>query len=149
MENIINAFGIDVRLIIVQIINFTILMVALGYFLYTPILNMLATREEKITQGMKDAKAAALALASAGDEKKGILTNAHLSAEDVARRAKVASDANTAMLLTEAQTKATIMLKEAEVNAEQLRTKITKEAEAEIAKTAMLAAEKILRTQAS
>ncbi len=149
MEEIIQAFGIDGRLIIIQIVNFAILMGALGYFLYTPILNMLAVREEKIAQGMKDAESAASARAAAEEEKKIVLTSAHQSAEEVAKRAKLAADATTATLLFEAQTKATATLKDAEVKAEQLRAKITKEAEAEIAKIAVLAAEKILRTQTS
>jgi F0F1-type ATP synthase membrane subunit b/b' len=56
MEAIVEAFGIDAHLIIVQIVNFAILMAALGYFLYTPILNLLRDREEKIAQRKKKRK---------------------------------------------------------------------------------------------
>jgi F0F1-type ATP synthase membrane subunit b/b' len=56
MEEIIHAFGIDQRLIIIQIVNFAILAGALGYFLYTPVLRLLREREEKIAQGLKDAE---------------------------------------------------------------------------------------------
>jgi len=149
MEQIIEAFGIDVRLIIIQIVNFAILMGALGYFLYTPILNALKAREEKITQGIKDAEAAAQARANAEEEKKEVLTAAHASAQEVAKRAKVSADETTATLLAVAEEKAAALQVEAEQKAEQLRAKIQKDTEAEIAKTALLATEKILRERAS
>lgn len=149
MEQIIEAFGIDVRLIIIQIVNFAILMGALGYFLYTPILSALKAREEKITEGIKDAEAAAQARANAEVEKKEVLTAAHASAEEIAKRAKVSADETTATLLAQAQQKAAAVEADAYTKAEQLKAKIQKETEAEIAKTALLATEKILRERTS
>lgn len=149
MEAIIEAFGIDARLIIIQIVNFTILMVALGYFLYKPILKMLKEREDKIAQGMADAEAAAVAKSQAEEEKKEILTAAHASASEVALRAKSQAESTATEIVTEAQGKAADVLKTAAEKAEQLRAQVQKEAEAEIAKTAILAAEKILSGKAS
>ena len=145
MENIITAFGIDVRLIIVQIINFTILMVALGYFLYTPILNLLREREEKIATGIKDAEAAAVAKASAEVEKAAVLTEAHQAAAEVNTRAKAAADVTAAEIVRAAEAVAAAAKAKAVVDAEQLKAAAIKASEAEIAKTAILAAEKILR----
>lgn len=149
MEQIIEAFGIDVRLIIIQIVNFGILMGALGYFLYTPILNALKEREEKITAGIKDAEAAAKALANAEEEKKEVLTAAHASADQIAKRAKVTADETTATILEEAKKKAVALEADAVEKAKQLKVKIQKETEAEIAKTAILATEKILQERTS
>ena len=148
MEAIINAFGIDVHLIIVQIINFTILMVALGYFLYTPILNMLRDREEKIAAGIKDAEAAAVAKASAEEEKKVVLTDAHKAAAEVGARAKVTAEVAAAEIVAAAEAAAHAAKAKAVVEAEQLKAAAIKASEAEIAKTAILAAEKILREKA-
>jgi len=145
MEQIIEAFGIDVRLIIIQIVNFFILMAALGYFLYNPILNMLKSREDKIKEGIENAEAAAQARANAEEEKKAVLTTAHASAKEIADRAKASADETTATLLATAKQKASEVHADALLKAEQLRLKIQKETEAEIAKTALLATEKILR----
>ena len=145
MENIIAAFGIDARLIIVQIINFTILMAALGYFLYTPILNLLREREEKIATGIKDAEAAAVAKASAEVEKAAVLTEAHQAAAEVNTRAKAAADVTAAEIVRAAEAVAAAAKAKAVVDAEQLKAAAIKASEAEIAKTAILAAEKILR----
>ena len=148
MEAIIAAFGIDVHLIVVQIINFTILMVALGYFLYTPILNMLRDREEKIAAGIKDAEAAAVAKASAEEEKKVVLTDAHKAAAEVGARAKVTAEVAAAEIVAAAEAAAHAAKAKAVVEAEQLKAAAIKASEAEIAKTAILAAEKILREKA-
>ena len=76
MEQLIEAFGIDVRLIIIQVFNFGILMAVLTYFLYKPVLKMLNEREAKIAQGIKDAEEAAKVRGEATEEKKAILEKA-------------------------------------------------------------------------
>ncbi len=145
MEDIINAFGVDVRLITIQIVNFLVLMTVLGYFLYTPILKVLKDRAEKVAQGLADAEAAALARSNAETEKKQVLTEAHSAASEVAMRAKVAADEKTTQLIAAAEARAAQVLADAQKNAERLHTEATKAAEADIAKAALLAAEKILR----
>jgi len=149
MEAIVHAFGIDVHLIIVQIINFVILMVALGYFLYTPVLNLLREREEKIAAGIKDAEAAAAAKASAEVEKAAVLTEAHHAAADVNARAKVTAEVAAAEIVAAAEAAAHAAKAKAVLEAEQLKAAAIKASEAEIAKTAILAAEKILREKAA
>lgn len=149
MEEIIKAFGIDLRLIVIQIVNFTILMSILGYFLYTPILNLLKEREEKIAKGIKDAEAAAKAKAEADVEKQAVLTAAHDEARDINTRAKIAADEKAASIVDGAEEKANAIVKNAELRAAEAADQIKKEAEGEIAKTAILAVEKLLREQAS
>ncbi len=149
MEQLIAAFGLDLRLIIIQVVNFGLLMVALTYFLYTPVLKLLREREEKIAQGMKDAARAAEALAEAADEKKGIITAANQEAEAMASRAKTHADEKAAVIMAEANTKAAQVAKDAALRAEEAKTRALKESEAEIAKLAILAAEKVLKERAS
>lgn len=144
MEEIIKAFGIDGHLILIQIVNFGILMVALVYFLYNPILKLLAEREEKIIAGIKDAEAAASAKASADAEKKVILSDAHADAAAVNARAKSAADATASDIVAKAQSDAAAVIADAAVKAEQLKAQAERDSAAEIAKTAILAAEKIL-----
>jgi F-type H+-transporting ATPase subunit b len=149
MEDIINAFGIDARLIVIQIVNFTILMGILGYFLYTPILNLLREREEKIAKGIKDAEDAARAKADADVAKQAVLTAAHDEARDISTRAKVSADEKVSAMVNDAEEKANAIVKNAELRAAESADRITKEAEGEIAKTAILAVEKLLREKVS
>lgn len=149
MEQLIEAFGIDVKLITVQIINFVILLAALSYFLYKPLLKLLADREASIKQGIDDAEAAAKAKAEADKEKQQILTAAHSEAAEVNNRAKVAADDRAGEIVKGAEEKSAAMLVDAERKGEELKVKAQKESEAEIAKLAVLAAEKVLREKAS
>ena len=145
MEQLITAFGIDVKLILIQILNFGILLGLLGYFLYKPILKVLAEREEKISQGMKDAEAAATAKASANEEKRTILSAAHKDAEEVGSKAKTYADEKAVVIAAEAQTKAESIIKNAEAKGLELKEQARKDSEAEVAKLAILAAEKVLK----
>ncbi len=149
MEQLIHAFGIDIKLIIIQMVNFVILMSALTYFLYKPVLKVLADREEKIVQGIKDAEAAAVAKGSAESEKQSILSSAHAEAEVVAKNAKTFADERSEAIVAEARTKAESVIKDAQQKSEELKLQAKKESEAEIAKLAVLAAEKILREKNS
>lgn len=148
MEQLIQAFGIDAKLIVIQVFNFGILMALLSYFLYKPVLQMLATREEKIAQGIRDAEDAAKAKASADEEKKGILSAAHKDAEEVGSNAKKYADDKAAAIVADAQTKAEGVVKDAESKGEEIKAQARKESEAEVAKLAILAAEKVLNQKA-
>lgn len=144
MENLVAAFGIDIRLITVQIINFVLLLGLLSYFLYKPLLRFLDEREAKIAKGIEDAAAAAAAKADADKEKQSIVAAAHKEAEDINVRAKTHADEKAAGIVDDAETKAAAIVKVAEEKSETMRAQTIKESEAEIAKLAVLAAEKVL-----
>ena len=62
------AFGIDWRLLLVQAVNFGLLLLALWYFLYGPVLKMIDDRRAKIAESVKVAEAAARRLEEAKAE---------------------------------------------------------------------------------
>lgn len=146
MEQLLYAFGIDVKLIIIQLLNFGILAVALTYFLYTPILNTLKKREEKIEQGILDAENAANAKAFAEEEKKKILSAAHVDAQEVAENAKKYADEKSIEIIESAQTKAESIITDAHGKGEEIKVQARKESADELAKVAVLAAEKVLQS---
>ena len=147
MEKLIIAFGIDGRLILIQVVNFIILVAALSYFLYRPILNLLNDREAKIKQAVKDAEVAKSAKAAAATERDTVLTVANRDAEAVIDRAKTHADEKGTEIIKTAEKKADDLLKDAELRATEIANQAHHEAEVEIAKTAVLAAEKILRQE--
>lgn len=147
MDQLIHAFGIDAKLIFIQIFNFGILMALLSYFLYKPVLQMLANREEKIAQGMRDAEDAAKAKASADEEKKEILSIAHKDAEAIGSKAKTYADEKADAIVAEANTKADGVLKAAEAKSMEMKDQARKDSEAEVAKLAVLAAKKVLQSK--
>jgi F-type H+-transporting ATPase subunit b len=145
MEEILHAFGIDGKLIVIQIVNFAILAGVLTYFLYTPVLKLLSEREAKIKKGVEDAENAAKALSEADTEKKSIVASAHKDAEEIAIRAKQFADQKSADIIRDAEAKGASLLESAHMRGEEIKVQARKESDAEIAKLAVLAAEKILR----
>lgn len=148
MESLIHAFGIDAKLITIQIINFVVLAAALSYLLYKPILKILREREETIKQGVKDADMAKSSLERADSERKVIVEAAHTEAAAVAKRAEEHAQERAGEVLASAEKEALQRIRIAEEKAEALSEKVRKESEAEIAKMAVLATEKILKKEA-
>ena len=149
MEQLIHAFGIDARLILIQVVNFGLLMAALTYLLYKPVLKLLAEREAKIAKGIEDAKAAEVALATAAEEKKGIIATANKDAEAMAARATEHAAGKAEQIVADAHKKADQVIKDAGDRSSEMKAQALKESEAEIAKLAVLAAEKVLKERTS
>lgn len=149
MQEILTAFGIDWRLIVIQIFNFSILVGILWYFLYTPVLKLLSEREAKIKKGITDAEEAEKALLRADNEKTTILKEAHVEAGQIHARATLTAEEKTSSLIKEAEMKIARDIESAKGLAEELKTQALKESEAEVAKLSFLAAEKILNTELS
>jgi F-type H+-transporting ATPase subunit b len=145
MESLIHAFGIDVRLITIQVINFVVLAGLLSYFLYKPLMRIVSEREEKIRQGLDDAEKAKEALAGAETEKKSVLAAAQSTAAEMERRATTRAKAEAADIVSEANASAAEKIKQAEARAEVLKQEAVRQSEAEVAKLAVLAAEEILK----
>jgi F-type H+-transporting ATPase subunit b len=144
MEEIVHAFGIDWRLIVIQMFNFALLLGALWYFLYTPVLKMLDEREKKLAQGVKDAEEAARARTEADKEKGLVLKDARTEAEGIVQSAKTHAEAKGALIVHDAEAKAERMLEDARMRGDEERKEARKASEAEIAQAAVLAAEAIL-----
>lgn len=148
MEEIIKNFGIDWRLISSQIFNFAILAVALWYFLYTPVLSMIEKRRQTIEKGLTDAAEAGRSRKDAEKEKAEIVKTAHDEASLIAARNKFVCEEKARALMSDAEERSLRTLEDAKKAGIELQDRLYKESEAEIARTALLAAEKILKARA-
>lgn len=149
MEQLFAAFGIDWRLLIIQAFNFGLLLVVLSYFLYKPILKIIDERREKIAEGVRTADAASRRLAEAKEEGDKQIGDAAREAEGLVAAARASAEEKKSTIVSEAEARATAIVKDAEARiAEQERLAFVK-SERDIAKAAMLAAEKILREHAA
>ncbi len=149
MQEILTAFGIDWRLIVIQIFNFGILAGVLWYFLYTPILKLLSEREETIKKGIADAEMAGNARRDADVEKTKVLKEAHTEASQIVSRGTTHAEEKEKAMLKEASEKIARDLASAKALGEELKAKALKESEAEISKLAILGAEKVLGKELS
>lgn len=101
------ALGINLGLLVVQIIAFIIVLLTLNAWVYKPMLNMMETRRNKIAQGIEDARVAAEARADAEKESAKVLAGAEAEASKIvseateravqaAKNVKAAADAEVA-----------------------------------------------------
>jgi len=81
------ALGINLGMLIIQIFAFIIVMLTLNAWVYKPMLNMMETRKQKIAQGLEDARVAAEARADAQKEADKIRAEAQAEAAKIVREA--------------------------------------------------------------
>jgi F-type H+-transporting ATPase subunit b len=144
MESLIHAFGLDVKVVVVQIVNFAILAGALGALLYKPLLKVLREREETIAQGLHDADAAAARKAAVDVECATLLASAQTEARAAVARGKTVADEKAAEIIASADEKAVERVRAAETQGEAIIARAVSESEAEIAKLAVIEIEKKL-----
>lgn len=148
MEQLLDAFGINWKLLLAQAVNFAIVLVALRYFFYKPVLAMLEKRRAAVAKGVEDAAAATAMLAGADTEVSKRVGAADVEAESIVSAAREAASAEKARLLKEAEARASAVTRDAEARAKETAAKSLRESEKEIARLAILAAEKVMHSKA-
>ena len=148
MSALFATFGIDWHLLIIQAVNFGLLLAALSYFLYKPVLRIIDERREKVAEGVRLAESASRRLAEANEEGDKMVGEAAKKAEALAATSRASAEQKGAGIVKDAQARAEAVLAEAQVRAEEGRRQMIASSEREIARAAMLAAEKIMREKA-
>jgi F-type H+-transporting ATPase subunit b len=145
MSALFAAFGVNWKLLLVQAVNFTLLLSVLTYFLYRPVLKIIDERQKKIADSVKTAEEAARRLQDAKSESEQIVGGAAREAEGLVAQARTRAEERGQEIMKGAEARAQATLKDAAERAEEAKRAALKESQKEIARTAMLAAEKILR----
>ena len=147
MSELFAAFGVNWKLLLVQLVNFGLLLSVLTYFLYKPVLRIIDERQRKIAEGVRTAQEAERKLADAKVEGEGIVGGAAREAEQLVVTARSRADEKGNEIVKAAEARADNVLKEASERAEEAKRMALAESSKEIARAAMLAAEKILQTR--
>ncbi|OGF21090.1 ATP synthase F0 subunit B [Candidatus Falkowbacteria bacterium RIFOXYB2_FULL_38_15] len=85
---LLQKLGIDWRLLIAQLVNFSILVIILYKLLYKPVLKVLNDRKEKIEQGLKDAKSLGEELERTKELQKREINKAKVEAREIIENAQ-------------------------------------------------------------
>ena len=149
MSELFEAFGVNWKLLLVQAVNFGLLLAVLTYFLYKPVLRIIDERQKKIAEGVKTAEEAARKLADAKVEGDGIVGTAAKEAEQLVAAARSRADEKGNEIVKAAEARANAVIKEAGAHAEEAKRMALAESSKEIARAAVLAAEKILREKSA
>lgn len=118
MQELISTFHIDIKLLVAQLINFSIVLFVLYRFAFKPLTSLMNERTKTISQGLDDAEEAKKTLLMAEDEKAGIVKEARVLAHTT---------------LTQAGLEGKALVKQAEIEANLEKEKIMIETKAQIA----------------
>jgi len=144
MEQLFAAFGVNWKLLLIQMVNFGALLAVLSYFLYKPVMRIIDERREKVAEGVRIAEAATRRLEEAKAEGEELVGAGAREAESLVAGARARADEKGAEILHAAEARAQGVLKDASARAEESKRQALLESQKEIARAAMLAAEKIL-----
>jgi F-type H+-transporting ATPase subunit b len=118
--------GFDPIMLGAQILNFLIIFYLLKRFLYKPVMDMVKKREDKISQGVKDAEDARLKLEETIEEEKRILTKAQGQAREIIDEARVHAQTLAAEIEASSKLQSEKMLMEAKAQMNQEGLEIEK-----------------------
>lgn len=138
------ALGINLGLLIVQLIAFTIVMLTLNAWVYKPMLDMMETRKKKIGQGLEDARVAAEARANAEKDAAKIIADAQAEASKVVREATERAEVASKDVRTAAEGEAAKAREAAMAEAELERGRILGDLRGQVAALAIAAANKLV-----
>jgi len=138
------ALGINLGLLIVQIIAFAIVFLALNAWVYKPMLNMLETRKQKIAQGLEDARVAAEARTHAEKEAARIIADAQAEAGKLVREATERASAASRDVKAAAEAEAAKAREAAMAEAEVERNRILGDLRGQVAALSIAAAQKLV-----
>ena len=138
------ALGINLGLLIVQLIAFTIVMLTLNAWVYKPMLDMMETRKKKIGQGLEDARVAAEARANAEKDAAKIIAEAQAEASKVVREATERAEVASKDVRVTAEAEATKAREAALAEAELERGRILGDLRGQVAALAIAAANKLV-----
>ncbi|MBI5421428.1 MAG: F0F1 ATP synthase subunit B [Parcubacteria group bacterium] len=88
MEEFITHFGIDWKLLLAQVVNFSILLLVLRAFVYKPVLEILRKRKQEIEKGLQFSKDAEEQLKHTQELREDVLANAKKDALQIVSEAE-------------------------------------------------------------
>jgi F-type H+-transporting ATPase subunit b len=138
------ALGINLGLLIVQIIAFIIVFLTLNAWVYQPMLNMMETRKQKIAQGLEDARIAADARADAEKDAAKIKAEAQVEASKIVAEATERASAAGKDVKAVAEAEAAKAREAAIAETEQERNRILGDLRGQVASLAIAAANKLV-----
>lgn len=145
MEQILTTFGVDWRLLLINGLNFGLLMAAMWYFLYAPVMGMLEDRRKKITKGVRDAEVATKAREDIEASRAASLAEAGVEADALIASARAAASQKEREIIARGEAAATTLLEDAEAQARELKAQSIEESKKEVAKLIVLGMEKAFK----
>lgn len=146
-SSLVGQFGLDLKLIIAQAINFAIVAYLLWRFAYKPVMVTLDERQRKIAEGLQFAEEAKTQLAETEKRQAEVLREANTQAQAILHEARENARQFEDKMKTETASQIEEMRKRADEANELERQKMLGEVRQEIARLVVLTSEKVLQRE--
>lgn len=141
---LLNAFGIDYKILIAQLFNFAVLFFVLYKVGYGPILKFLNDRKKRIEDGIKMAEEAELKLKEAVSDKNAIIIEAKKEAADIIAKASDLAQKKNEEVVEEIKKDVALIVEREKRDIQVERAQTLKDVKNEVADLIAVALEKIL-----
>ena len=147
MSQVLSVFGIDWRLLLINAANFGLVLLALWYFLYAPVLKMLEERRKKVSDGVRDAESAKRELDKIENSRAAVLAAAGRDADALSAAARAAGAQKERELVQKGEAAAATLVRDAAAQAAEMKARSIEESKQEVAKLIVLGMEKAFKTK--
>ena len=147
MSQVLSVFGIDWRLLLINAVNFGLVLLALWYFLYAPVLKMLEERRKKVSDGVRDAESAKRELDEIENSRAAVLAAAGRDADALAAAVRAAGAQKERELVQKGEAAAATLVRDAAAQAAEMKARSIEESKHEVAKLIVLGMEKAFKTK--
>lgn len=138
------TLGINVKIFLAQLLNFTVVLIVLWRFAYRPITKLLDDRQRKVEKSLKDAADVEKRVKQLEEERKDILLQAKHEASVALEKAQADAEARKADLLAKAKEEVSQVVRQGKIQLQAEKEAMLRDARQEIVQLAVESARKIL-----
>ncbi len=144
MDSIVSTFHIDWKIIIAQVLNFSIVFTMLYIYALKPLSKLMKERGEKIAKGVDDAEENAQILEKTNIEYEKVLVKAKTEAQILFNNTIKEAEIKKDEMLEKAKSDVAIMISDGKKTLEAEKTKMVADAKNEIVSLVMKVTEKLI-----
>ena len=145
MNSLIQALGLDLRILLAQLFNFAILIFILWRFAYKPVFNILEERRQKIAKGIADADEAGLRLQKSTEDSKEMISNSRREASGIIEGAQKKAEVKYQEIVASAQDDIKKQIDSEMSKIKNEKDALISEVKAEVSELVVLSLEKFLK----
>ncbi len=143
-QSLLGTLGINWKLLIAQLINFSVVLFVMWKWVYTPLLKLIEDRQKKVEQGIRDAEASARSRSESERQAETAILAARKEAQRLLEEAAAAGERLRGDMARQADEQVAKIVEEGRRKLADEKDKAVKEAKSEIAGLVVAAAEKVL-----
>lgn len=146
---IFKAFGLDIRILAAQLINFGILLFLLWKFGYKPMFKLLEDRKNKIETGLENAALAETKLKEMGEQEKKVMVEAKKEAAKILDEARAMAEESRKRNIDKTKEEIGQLINQEKESMRQEKAEILKSINREVADLVIATVEKVIEEKMS